>query len=125
MPLQVTGPWSPPHSVCSHFGNSVNRTKRFPWGPPGDIGEIISADSNINESGNPSYVFRCLAAVAIGIATYLVLGEGVIAFFPNQKGNPDTMRVMAGGLGAPDLRHHPAERVRLSQLARQRDLLSG
>jgi hypothetical protein len=90
--------WKPQQGLCNHAGAPLVDSKTFPWDPPPEIGEVLSADTNVSVSGSPSLLVRFVVAFAICVATYLAVGEGLLMVV-NGKGNPTVVRCMAAGLG--------------------------
>jgi hypothetical protein len=90
--------WQPPAGLTNHAGQRLDASKSFPWGPPAEIGTLISADCNVPQSGPPSHATPLLIAAGIWLAFYLALGE----FLPraiSSPANPIVMRCASAALG--------------------------
>jgi hypothetical protein len=83
---EVVRNWIPPATLRNHDGAKPSTPRRFLWGPPSNIGEILSADSNVPESGRPSFLLsfllRSVIAFIVGLAGYLLFASGLV--FPVQ-----------------------------------------
>jgi hypothetical protein len=90
--------WQPPTGLTNHVGQRLDRSKSFPWGPPTEIGELISADCNVPESGPPSHATTLLIAAGIWVGVYVVFGE-LLPMVISSQANPTVMRCASAALG--------------------------
>ena len=90
--------WNPPAGLCDHAGQRITASKRFAWGPPVEIGDIVSADSNQMHGRVPSAVLPWFIFIGLWLTVYLILGEGMPRVIAG-KGDPQVIRLIAIGVG--------------------------
>jgi hypothetical protein len=90
--------WQPTAHMVDHLGHPLAATKQFPWSPPAEIGEVLSADSNVSTDKRPSFVMPWIILLVMWLAIYLGLGE-ILPRVVQGKGDPQTVRLGSIGIG--------------------------
>lgn len=86
--------WSAPPEVKDHQGNPIGGEKRFQWGPPAEIGQVLSANSNIQHGEEPSMLKPWLIMGGITVGVFIAMGV-VLPVVVTTKGDPTIIRILA------------------------------
>ncbi|MDP6634243.1 MAG: hypothetical protein QGG42_05060 [Phycisphaerae bacterium] len=94
----VQSDWTAPQDVGDHTGREIKPGKRFCWGPPPEIGRVLSAESNIITGSEPSFLKPWSIMLGLWIVVYLGLGE-IMPRVMEGKGDPQIVRWIGVGVG--------------------------
>jgi len=98
MPSHSNSTWVPPSGLCNHGGELIGPDTAFRWGPPEEIGDLLSANSNISVTKEPSRFRPWLIALGVSLLTYILMGE-VMPRMIQGKGDPQVIRYIGIGTG--------------------------